>query len=73
MASRTLCGALGAFLPFLSEGIYSCASFRLIKHNATSGHSTSYMLSYMHPVYKAGQSDSGKWTFVVKTLAHADC
>jgi hypothetical protein len=43
----------------LSEANYSYLSIRLIKHNATSGNSTSYMLSYMHPVYKAGQRDSG--------------
>jgi hypothetical protein len=43
----------------LNDADYSHLPIRLIKHNATSGNSTSYMLSYMHPVYKSGQSDSG--------------
>jgi hypothetical protein len=43
----------------LNETNYSYLSIRLIKHNATSGNSTSYVLSYMHQVYKVGQSDSG--------------
>lgn len=43
----------------LNEANYSYLSIRLIKHNATSGNSTSYMLSYMHPVYEAGQRDYG--------------
>ena len=34
---------------------------RVIKRNATTGHATSYMLSYMHPVYRAGQLDHGMY------------
>jgi hypothetical protein len=46
----------------------SYLSIRLIKHNATSGNLTSYMLSYMQPVYKAGQRDSGMRPFLPNIL-----
>ena len=49
---------------------YLCSRSRLIKHNATSGNYSSYMLSYMHPVYRAGQSDSGMWAFATE-MAHS--
>jgi hypothetical protein len=57
----------------LNETNYSYLSIRLIKHNATSGNSTSYMLSYMHPVYKAGQRDSGMRPLSPRFLVQADC
>jgi hypothetical protein len=47
---------------FLNDTFCLLTSIRLIKHNATSGNSTSYMLAYMRPVYKTGQRDSGTWT-----------
>jgi hypothetical protein len=48
---------------FLNDTFCLLTPIRLIKHNATSGNSTSYMLAYMRPVYKVGQRDSGTWTF----------
>ena len=57
----------------LNDANYSHLSIRLIKHNATSGNSTSYMLSYMYPVYKAGQGDRGMRPLSPRFLTQVDC
>jgi hypothetical protein len=58
-ALRISCEASGAFLSFASIQSADFLLLRLIKRNATSGSSTSYVLSYMHPVYKVGKGDNG--------------